>query len=347
VKKKGLRRQRIFATRKEAVLWEAEQKKAEWWKTDTPFWTLMKWSNEYLDYAERRFTGKTYQEKMSAFRRFLRFMQPDTPLTAIEPGDFLRHLEKEEAERSGYAANKDRKNLGAAWNWGRKYLRGFPQDPNPFLAVDKRPEVRSPRYVPPEADFWRVYEFAQGQDRVMLLTFLHLAARRSEVFRLTCSDLDFANKRIRLWTRKRKSGNFEHDWLPMTKELKQALLWWWEHRPVKDREHVFLCLDDTPFCHDYYGKPFKYRLQFMRRLCDRAGVKRFGFHAIRHLSATVLYNLGYEASLIQLILRHKNPSTTDRYLRSLGLGRAREALEELTQERGKVLPFRPKKVATQ
>jgi len=305
----------------------------------------MNWSNEYLDYVERRFAAKTYQEKRSAFRRFLRFMQPDTPLTAIEPGDFLRHLEKEEAERSGYAANKDRKNLGAAWNWGRKYLRGFPQEPNPFLAVDKRPEMRHPRYVPPEEDFWKVYESAQGQDKVMLLAFLHLAARRGEVFRLTWSDLDFPNQRVRLWTRKRASGDFEYDWVPMTNELKQELLGWWEQRPLKDRENVFLCLDDTPFCHAYYGEPFKYRLQFMRRLCDRAGVKRFGFHAIRHLTATVLYNLGYEPSLIQLILRHKYPSTTDGYLRPLGLGRAREALEELTQKRGKVLPFRPRKVA--
>jgi hypothetical protein len=28
---------------------------------------------------------------------------------------------------------------------------------------------RQPRYVPPEEDFWKVYEKAEGQDKVMLL----------------------------------------------------------------------------------------------------------------------------------------------------------------------------------
>jgi hypothetical protein len=78
----------------------------------------------------------------------------------------------------------------------------------------------------------------------------------------------------------------------MTKELRKELLWWWENRPVKGATNVFLCLDDTEFCREYYGKPFLKRLQFMRRLCDRAGVKRFGFHGIRHLTATTLYKLG-------------------------------------------------------
>ena len=58
----------------------------------------------------------------------------------------------------------------------------------------------------------------------MLLAFLHLAARRGEVFRLTWDDVDFRNNQIRLWTRKRRGGDLEFDWLPMTKMLKEALL---------------------------------------------------------------------------------------------------------------------------
>ena len=175
----------------------------------------------------------------------------------------------------------------------------------------------------------------------MLTAFLHLAARRGELFRLTWSDVDFGNKIVCLWTRKRTDGSYEYDWLPMTTELRGSLRWWWEQRPIKDQPHVFLCLDETEFSKGYYGKPFKYRLQFMRRLCDRAKVKRFGFHAIRHLSASILYNLGYEVAVIQAILRHKSPKTTERYLRSIGLERVREALEDLSREKGEVLEFKP------
>jgi integrase len=230
---------------------------------------------------------------------------------------------------AAYAANKDRKNLVATWNWGIKYLDPPLPGPNPCL-VERMPEVRHPRYVPPEEDFWKIYAAAEGQDKVMLLTFLHLAARRGEVFRLTWQDVDFGNDRIRLGTRKRKDGSFEWDWLPMTQELRKALRWLWEHRPIKDSPYVFVCLDEKECQKEHYGNRFLYRHQFMRALCETAKVKPFGFHAIRHLTASTLYKLGYEVAAIQSILRHKSPGTTERYLKSIGMERVREALESLS-----------------
>jgi integrase len=85
-------------------------------------------------------------------------------------------------------------------------------------------EDKNRRYVPPEEDFWKVYAKAEGQNKVMLLAFLHLAGRRGEIFRLTWSDVDFGNSRLRLWTRNRTDGTFEYDWLPMTKELRKSLM---------------------------------------------------------------------------------------------------------------------------
>jgi integrase len=58
---------------------------------------------------------------------------------------------------------------------------------------------------------------------------------------------------------------------------------------------------------------------FMRRLCRKAGVKPFGFHAIRHLAATILACEGLDIPSVQAILRHKNPNTTARYIKSLGV----------------------------
>jgi integrase len=307
-------------------------------KTDTT--CLADWSQAYLDFAKARFSDKTYDEKRSIFERFFKEISPTLPVSNLKPSDVMKYIVKQKEERSGYAANKDRKNLVAGWNWGMKYMNPPLPGPNPCL-VDRMPERRQPRYVPPEDDFWKVYEAAEGQDKVMLLAFLHLAARRGEIFKLTWSDVDFGNNRVRLWTRKRMDGTYEYDWLPMTIELRSSLRWWWEHRPIKNHSHVFLCLDKTEFSKRYYGKPFKYRLQFMRRLCDRVKVKRFGFHAIRHLSASILYNLGYEVAVIQAILRHKSPKTTERYLRSIGLERVREALEDLSRDKGEVLEFKP------
>jgi len=185
----------------------------------------------------------------------------------------MKHLMKEADSRGGNAANKDRKNLAAGWEWGRKYISGFPQQVlNPFRAVDKFPEKRSPRYVPPEEDFWDAYYHADDQDQVLLLAYLHLAGRRREVFNLTWEDVDFGNGQIRLWTRKRKGVKVFH-WLPMTSELRKALVGWWEKRPIKATPYVFVCLDTKPCCEPYYGKPFTERRHYMEALCKKAGVK--------------------------------------------------------------------------
>lgn len=88
-------------------------------------------------------------------------VDPDAPVASLTPGKVLAALRIQYEQRSGNAANKDRKNLVAAWNWGMKYL-GMP-GPNPCL-VEKFPEERSPRYIPPEADFWKVFQQTQGQD---------------------------------------------------------------------------------------------------------------------------------------------------------------------------------------
>ena len=116
--------------------------------------------------------------------------------------------------------------------------------------------------------------------------------------------------------------------------------WWWEQRPIKDQPFVFLCHENSPFTKEYFGQPFKVRVQFMRRLCKRCKVKRFGFHAIRHLSASILFNQGYEVGVIQTILRHKSPNNTERYLQSIGLERVRDALENLSDGKGKILTMK-------
>jgi integrase len=77
----------------------------------------------------------------------------------------------------------------------------------------------------------------------------------------------------------------------------------------------------------------------MNSLCDKAKVKRFGFHGIRHLTASILYNLGYEVAVMQAILRHKNPNTTARYLKTHGIEKVRDALEDLSGRKGEILRF--------
>jgi integrase len=324
------------------------QKPVSEWNVKTVTVCLNDWAQSYLDVAKVRFVPTSYREKRSMFKRFFAEISPALPVANLKAGDVMGYIIKQmEVRKSGYAANKDRKNLVAAWNWGMKYMNPPLPGPNPCL-VETMPEVRHPRYVPSEEDFWKVVDAAEGQDKVMLLAFLFLAARRKEIFRLTWSDIDFSYKRVRLWTRKRADGSEEFDWLPMTTELRKELRWWWENRPIKDADHVFLCLEEGENQKKHYGKPFRYRHHFMERLCGAAKVKVFGFHAIRHLTASILFRHGYELGAIQVILRHQSPSTTERYLKRIGLERVREVLEDLSRsKKGEVVPFKhwPQKIA--
>ncbi len=335
-------------SQREAIMWEERERKqlqeqiAEQEKEkETPIPTtsclsLIEWITQYMDDGKGRWAEKTYQEKRLVYRRFFRFQNPDMAVKDYEIGNALQYFGQQRKMRSGNALNTDRKNLGKAWNWGAKYLadQGFPTGrANPFLSVEKYPEERHARYVPPEEDFWAVYAQAEGQDRVLLIAFLHLAARRGELFRLVWEDLDFAASKIKLRTRKTRGGSWKEDYLPMTNELRQALLSHWEKR-TNNSNHVFVA--------ETTGEAYKCRQHWMKGLCASAGVKHFGMHAIRHLSAVILYKAGHPVAVIQQILRHENATTTARYLKSLGFNsEAKEALNVFEDRgAGKVLAFK-------
>lgn len=352
----GIQRQKLFPddsknSERAAIIWEAETKKAlekELTRTPSVCLKVLDWANAYLREAKTRYVKKTFQEKRQAFSFFLNSIGPDLEIADLDVEIASKYLSSQTDKRSGYASNKDRKNLSAGWSWAKDKMPGFPKGQNPFSAVSKHSEDRQDRYVPPEEDFWKVFELTEGQDRVMLTAFLNLAARRNEVLGLKWKDVDFSRSQVRLWCQKRRGGNKEFDWLPMTTELKSALLWWRDQRlamDIEDKEHIFICLDRTPFCEQYYGKPFTVRQQFMKRLCEKAGVKPFGFHAIRHLAASIVYGKGGSVADIQAILRHKNSNTTSRYTRSLGLEQVRGVLEVGLARPGAFIAFPNKKAS--
>ena len=165
-RRNGKKKEKVFNTRKEALAWEVEmrQKPDEDWFGKTDIICLGDWAKQYLDYAKAGFSEKTYFEKQIAFRMLFQSIDPSSPVEFLTPALLLKHLQKQMEIRSGNAANKDRKNLVAAWNWGMTYLDPNLPAPNPCL-VKKMPERRTPRYVPPEEDFGR-YIALRSRDRM-------------------------------------------------------------------------------------------------------------------------------------------------------------------------------------
>ena len=272
----------------------------------TPTISLLDFANRYLNYSKIKHSQKTYKEKCLAFKVLFLTIDSSMNVESLNKGAVLNHLQHQASVRSGYAANKDRKNLIAAWNWAIEYIEFFPSK-NPFN-TKRFPEIRQPRYIPPLDDFWKVYKVAESsQDQLMLLCYLHLAARRSEIFGLRWEDINMKDKTITLYTRKRKDGSLEYDTLPLTDTLYRSLL---KHYQERDN-------NTWVFPNPLNDFPYVTRLKWMRRLCNKAGVKPFGLHSIRHLTASLLTSNNVILPEIQKILRHKNLTTTQRYIHNL------------------------------
>lgn len=327
-------KQKLFDLKRDAVEWEREQK-ARLNKTgiDTDFLTLY---NRYLDNVEKRMSGKTYDEKKSALDRFNKYLGGNRSVDMIGADDAEEHLLEQADLRSNNASNKDRKNLIACWNYGIKIL-GL--ESNPFAICDKLAHDRQPQYTPPEEDVLKVLATTIGHDRVFLQCYMNTAARRSEIMRLTWPDINFDKSEIRLWSRKNRSGTLESVWLPMNDDLRAALWWQWNNRPFKNKPHVFIDTQKGP----HYGQPYKIRRRFLKGRCKVAGVKPFGFHALRRWVAQMLADKHKQSTqTVQRVLRHKNVRTTEIYLENLNAD-LRPAMSLLDKNSDSPPQYHPKK----
>lgn len=304
----------------EAKNWEVQRKKElraaqVQSKTLSGCELLLAWGERYLAFAERTMSRSTSIEKKTVMKDFFRYCREEgiCSLEAVSKPMLTQWLLDVSEERGPDRANRYRKNLLAAWHWGMDALEGFPQEQPLLERIKPFPVDAGERYVPPEEDVIKVLNEAHGQDLVMLLTYYYTGARRGEVFRLTWADVNLTEARMRLVDHKAGGGRQRVRWLAMHPELVRALAWWRDARPLQV-ENVFMQLQNDAAL----GQPFKQRNKLMPLLCARAGVRPFGFHALRHKAASIAFEAG-GLNAAQMLMGHSRTTTTDRYVRSAGL----------------------------
>ena len=334
VRWQGRKIKKAFKIKRDAVAWEVQTRKeleeqeiqkAATTETVTDFLTLC---NRYLDDAKLRYIRKTYVEKKTLCKKLLKAWG-NLPVDQITPEMVQKYLADRAEKGSANLHNRDRKNLLAMWRWGMEILR---VQQNPVAFIKPLPHDNQPQYTPSTEDVLRVIAVANREERIFLNCYLHTGARRSEIFRWTWNeDINFERREVRLGTRKTRDGSTSYEWLPMSDELYRELWSWWQDRPMKDSPYVFVSTSNR-----HHGRPFTTRRQFLAGLCKRAEVKEFGFHALRRYVASYLADTHKISSkTIQRILRHKNVTTTERYLQNINrdLGAVMNLLsEKSTQE---------------
>ena len=233
---------------------------------------------------------------------------------------------------SPYTANKEIRFLRATFNFGkkRKWLTTNPVDGIEFLPVDKRlayvPDAEDIEKVIAQArsDQWLVKRFPDTADYIE--TLQDTLGRMSEINRLEWKDVDLDQRRLVLYTRK-IDGGLTPRVVPMTERLYRILL---RRHAERDEAKPWV------FWNPRTGKPYQDRKKFMKRLCEKAEVQYFRFHSLRHSSASLMDNNNVPKGVIQRILGHKNRTTTDIYLHSMG-DSEKEAMLVLENAREKSL----------
>ena len=228
---------------------------------------------------------------------------------------------------SPLTANKEIRYLRATFNFGKKkkMIKENPTEGIDFLPVEKRI-----KYIPSSEDIDKVIAEADLDTQDYLWVIRETMARVSEINRLIWDDVDLPNQSVILYTRKKKGGHLTPRRVPMTNKLYDILSRRYAGK-AKFKPWVFW--------HRYTAKDgskaegsFTHRKRLMKSLCLKAGVRHFGFHALRHSGASIMDMSNVPIGAIQRVLGHENRSTTEIYLHSIG-NSEREAMQAYEQAR--------------
>jgi len=242
--------------------------------------------------------GNTLRQKQFVIKSFIEFLNGDRDAVLIDRATVKEYL-KVRAQLSGNcAANRDKKEIKALYNWGNNEEIVFCR--NPCKGIPDFPEDDFEAYNPPLADILKVKMAAAGDERDFLDCVHYLIGRRREIQFMKWRDVNFDTGWVDLFTRK-KGGSLKRMPKPMNDSVRKVL----ERR----RKKAGMGVDSQIFS-------FKTKAldKMMPRLCAMANVPPFGLHALRHHAASSLLDSGCSIKEIQFLLGHDRASTTESYL---------------------------------
>ncbi len=163
----------------------------------------------------------------------------------------------------------------------------------------------------------KVVTAADQETQDYLWTIICTMGRMGEINNLKWSDVNLEERYLVLYTRKKKGGHLTPRRIPINNKLFGVL----ESRYQKRDES-----QPWVFWHRYWSRkagewvegPYRDRKKIMTTLCDKADVKYFRYHALRHFGASMLDHDKVPIGTVQRILGHENRLTTEIYLHSIG-----------------------------
>jgi integrase len=153
------------------------------------------------------------------------------------------------------------------------------------------------RYVKP-AEWQRLLSASSPDLRNIIIFARHTGLRRSEIFNLEWSDIDWDNNRVTIRERKNNTNMI----IPVKEVVFKMLKRLYASRTST---YVFPGLEGK--------RRYTLRTAFVAA-CRRAGIENLHFHDLRHTFGTDLVNNGADIKTIQSLMGHKSMVSTLRYV---------------------------------
>jgi integrase/recombinase XerD len=176
------------------------------------------------------------------------------------------------------------------------------------------------------------------EEKLLFQTFLASGFRKQEISTLTWNDVDFRRHVLRVRPRPQygfKPKNHEEREVPVPRVLMRALA-------VRQKKHGASALvfptRPHPTRPNYGGdSPDEHHLELCKEIAWRAGLncrrctnssgkcargpycERWNLHKWRHTFATKMLQSSLDLKSLQILLGHKNLSTTEKYLKAMGI----------------------------
>jgi integrase len=176
----------------------------------------------------------------------------------------------------------------------------------PKIKLLKCPPPRTEYLTAGECDL--LLEHSEGELRAMIFLALRTGMRQGEIRGLQWESVDWQNRIITV----------RHSWYDYKKVLVSPKSNRERHIPISAdvSDLLYLSRKKSGFVFlSPYGQPFTCHrvIEDLAKICKKAGMRRIGWHVLRHTFATNLAMHGTPLHIVQALLGHSTISTTMRY----------------------------------
>jgi integrase len=234
--------------------------------------------NEYLTYSEENKSKTSFDRDKTITGNFLAFIG-HKGIRSISSFDIEKHKHERLKNVSKPTINRE---LDTIKNMFKKAVEWGYLKENPASTVQKyKLKERLYNIVSPDEERL-ILEHASPHLKMAIVIALNTGMRLKEILSLRWEDIDFQNRIIVIRETKNKT---------IRKVNINSLLADYLERAMKEKEidHVI----------HYKGKPVDSIKRTFRHAIDKAGLKRFRFHDLRHTFASRLVMVGVDIRTVQ------------------------------------------------